>query len=253
MEVNVRVQQRQQQPARAAHDLEDRAVVAGQPLEIPIDLRLRGEWLVGIVELRAERTVSGHSGLLPGQSLRSPPRQRVAMMIVVERTLETFQHVVDLGESGLLQCLARRHRALPAAADEDDGAVHAGYLAHLADEMRIDVPVWAVVPGDVCAPTGRPTNRTSISLRQSMNTACGCRGEKLEVLAGIRCSMHRNLALYPERSIVAAYAEADKLQSVTSHPFRHPNRRSRCNPTAPKSSPPSCPAGFSSSTVRWAR
>ena len=38
---------------------------------------------------------------------------------------------------------------MTAAADQHHGPVHAGDLLHLPDEVRVDVPVRAVVPGDV--------------------------------------------------------------------------------------------------------
>ncbi len=89
------------------------------------------------------------SGLLPRQAFGAPAGDGVAVMVVVERPFEAFEHVEDLGKSRLLQCLAGADRALTAAADEEHRAIHAGDLAHLTDEMRIDVPVGTVVPRDV--------------------------------------------------------------------------------------------------------
>ncbi len=68
---------------------------------------------------------------------------------VVERALEAVQHVVDVGEARLFQRDAGVERAVAAAADQHDRAVHARDLLHLADEMRVDLPVGTVVPGDV--------------------------------------------------------------------------------------------------------
>jgi hypothetical protein len=89
------------------------------------------------------------SGLFPGQAFGAPAGNGVAVVLVVERAFETLEHVVDLGKPGLLQRLAGADRALAAAADEQDRPVHARDLAHLADEVRIDLPVRTVVPSDV--------------------------------------------------------------------------------------------------------
>src|SRR5690606_38956741 len=51
-----------------------------------------------------------------------------------------------------LERLARFERAVAAAADEHDGAlgvVGPGKLLHLADEVRVDLPVGTIVPGDM--------------------------------------------------------------------------------------------------------
>ena len=77
------------------------------------------------------------------------PETRAAVMAVVERPLESVEHVVDVGEAGLLQREAGVERAVAAAADQHDRAIHAGDLLHLADEVRVDFPVGAVVPRDV--------------------------------------------------------------------------------------------------------
>ena len=71
------------------------------------------------------------------------------MMLVVERAFEAVEDVVDLGEAGLLEREPGIDRAMAAAADQHDRPVHARDLLHLADEMRIDFPVGAVVPRDV--------------------------------------------------------------------------------------------------------
>ena len=73
------------------------------------------------------------------------------MVGVVEFAFEAVQDVVDAGEAGGLQRVAGIDRAVARAADDHDGAVMhvAGELPHLADEMRIDVPVGTVVPGDM--------------------------------------------------------------------------------------------------------
>ena len=51
--------------------------------------------------------------------------------------------------SGLLERQAGIHGPVPAAADEHNRPVHARDFLHLADEMRIDFPIGAVVPRDV--------------------------------------------------------------------------------------------------------
>src|SRR5512143_2837642 len=62
----------------------------------------------------------GGSGLFPGQAFLAPASHRSAMVIVVERSFEAVEDVVDVGEARPLQFLARGDRALAAAADEDD-------------------------------------------------------------------------------------------------------------------------------------
>ncbi len=67
-------------------------------------------------------------------------------MLVVEFTLESMQHVVDLGKAGTFQRVAGVERAIAAAADDDDWPVDAGRLFDMGDEMRVDVPVGTVIP-----------------------------------------------------------------------------------------------------------
>ena len=77
------------------------------------------------------------------------------MVLVVEFTFESVNHVINLGEPGALQRLARFERTVAAAADEHDrsrGVIGAGELPYLADEMRIDLPVRAVIPRDMQRP-----------------------------------------------------------------------------------------------------
>src|SRR4051812_15832301 len=86
------------------------------------------------------------SGLLPRQIFHPPARDRVAMMAFVERPFEAVEHVIDLAEACLLERLAGADRALAASADDDHRAIDARNLAHLTDEVRIDLPVGTVVP-----------------------------------------------------------------------------------------------------------
>src|SRR4051812_6952659 len=80
--------------------------------------------------------------LFPGQSLLAPAAERAAVTVLVERPLETFEHVVDLGKPGLLELDARCDGPLSTTTDEHDGPLGAlRQLSHLADEMRIDLPI----------------------------------------------------------------------------------------------------------------
>jgi len=71
------------------------------------------------------------------------------MVVVVEFTFKAVQHVEDLGKPGLFQRTSGIERAVAAAADHHDGPVDAGRFFDVGDKMRVDVPVGAVVPGDV--------------------------------------------------------------------------------------------------------
>ena len=62
-------------------------------------------------------------------------------MAVVEWSFEPLEHVVNVGESGLLELDARGDRPLAAAAYQHDGAVHACDLLHLTDEVWIDAGI----------------------------------------------------------------------------------------------------------------
>src|SRR5487761_1977209 len=100
---------------------------------------------------QGRRSVSS-SGLLPGQPFLAPATDRPAVVTFVQRTLEAVDDVVNLGESGLLEFLARGGRALPAAADQHDRTVHARHFLHLPDEMRVHLPVGRLVPRHVVGP-----------------------------------------------------------------------------------------------------
>lgn len=77
-------------------------------------------------------------------------------MALVERPLEAVEDVVDLLEARFLELEAGGDRALPAATDQHDRSIHARDLLHLTDEVRIDLPVGALVPGDVMGTRGVP-------------------------------------------------------------------------------------------------
>jgi hypothetical protein len=69
-------------------------------------------------------------------------------MVVVEFALEAVEHVVNVAEAVLLQVLAGFLRAISRAADQDHRAMVRGGHANLAEEMRVQIPVDALVPGD---------------------------------------------------------------------------------------------------------
>ena len=98
------------------------------------------------------RATGALSALLPGQAIKAPTGQGVAMMAVVELTLEAMQHVVDLGKAGLLERGSGIQRAIAGAADQHDGArgmVGTGQPLDLTDELRVDLPVRAIIPADM--------------------------------------------------------------------------------------------------------
>src|SRR5687768_17233072 len=87
--------------------------------------------------------------LFPRQAVKSPSGPAPAVVLFVELSLESVQHVVDLGESRSLERMAGIERAVAAAANQHYGAVNARSFSHVSDEIGIDVPVRAIVPGDV--------------------------------------------------------------------------------------------------------
>jgi len=73
-------------------------------------------------------------------------------MIVVELAFESVQHVGDFGKAGLLERLTRLDGAVATPTDEDDRPVRMvrpGDLLHLADEMRVHLPIGASVRLDM--------------------------------------------------------------------------------------------------------
>src|ERR1039458_2984299 len=88
------------------------------------------------------------SALFPGQAVVTPAGNGIALMMIVQFAFKAVQHVIDLGEAGFLQRGARVQRAVAAAADKYQRPVHARRFLHVADEMRIYLPVRPVVPGD---------------------------------------------------------------------------------------------------------
>ena len=69
-------------------------------------------------------------------------------MVVVELALEAIQHVVNVGETVLFQILASFLRAVARPAYQDHRSVMRGGHAHLAEKMRVQIPIDALVPGD---------------------------------------------------------------------------------------------------------
>src|SRR4029453_8428923 len=91
-------------------------------------LELRPKRLRRIRESRSGRL---QLQLLPRQAFFAPTRAHAAVMLFVERPFEAVEHVVDLGEAGLLERESRVDRAVAAAADEDHRPVHARDLLDL--------------------------------------------------------------------------------------------------------------------------
>ena len=99
---------------------------------------------------RAARATPGTAATVaPRAALPCASRPAFPGGALVERALEAVEHVVDVRETGLLQRETGVDRAVAAAADQHDRPVHAGDFLHLPDEMRVDLPVGPVVPGDV--------------------------------------------------------------------------------------------------------
>src|SRR4030095_6905173 len=139
------LQQGNQQASRSRHRFERWTGVLRQARDVPRDLGIGGPRLVGVVEERAKAAVRGHRDsasecnadivpritavasleLFPRQAFLAPAGKRTAMMVLVERALEPFENVVDLGEAGLFERHSSVDRAVSAAAYEHDGTVGA--------------------------------------------------------------------------------------------------------------------------------
>jgi len=121
-----------------------------------------------------ERAVEGartRLHLLPGQPFETPAVLRVAVVGVIQVALEPVQYIVDVGETGTLERLARLDRAVAAATDQDDGPmcmVGPCHLLDLTDEMRVDLPVGPVIPGDVQR-TGRMPDEQVLHLAAAIH------------------------------------------------------------------------------------
>ena len=76
------------------------------------------------------------------------------MVVVIKFAFETMQHVVNLREAGFFQCVPGVQLTVAAAADDNDGPVHTGGFFDVCDEVRVDLPVRTVVPGDMYGPGG---------------------------------------------------------------------------------------------------
>ena len=69
-------------------------------------------------------------------------------MVVVEFAFEAEEHVVHVAETVLFQVLAGFFRTIAGAADQDHRPVVRSGHADLAEEMRIQIPVDALIPGN---------------------------------------------------------------------------------------------------------
>ena len=65
-----------------------------------------------------------------------------------------MQDVVDLGEAVFFEVAPGFDRAPPRAADQHHRPVDRCRLARMAEKIGVDVPVGAVLPGDVDRPLG---------------------------------------------------------------------------------------------------
>lgn len=78
----------------------------------------------------------------------APAVVRVAMMVLIQVALETVQHVINIGEARLFQREPGIHGATARTADQHNGAIEAGRLFYLCNEVRIDFPFGPVYPWD---------------------------------------------------------------------------------------------------------
>jgi len=74
------------------------------------------------------------------------------LMRLVHVALESMQHVVNLGKAVFLEVTPGFDRAPPRAADQHHRPVDRCRLARMAEKIGVDVPVGAVLPGDVDRP-----------------------------------------------------------------------------------------------------
>ncbi len=90
------------------------------------------------------------------------------MMVLVHVALETVQDVIDLGKAMFFQVTPGVDRTPPGAADQHHRAVDRRRPARVAKEIRIDVPVGAVLPGDVDG-TDRMTDEQVFDFRAAVD------------------------------------------------------------------------------------
>lgn len=78
-----------------------------------------------------------------------PPAGALAALVVfVQFALETVQDVIDRAEPGLLKGRAGISRAIATAANQHNRPVDAGGLLDVSDEVGVDLPIRAIVPGN---------------------------------------------------------------------------------------------------------
>jgi len=94
---------------------------------------------------RRRRTASA---LLPRQAVKAPAIVGGALMVVVQLAFEAIQNVVNVGKAVLFQIFAGFFRTVAGAANQNHRPMVRGGHAHLAEEMRVQIPIDAFVPGN---------------------------------------------------------------------------------------------------------
>ena len=125
------------------------------------------------------------------------------MEILVEITLEAFEHVDHLGETSGLQHLTGIHRAPTTAANEQHRPrpVALEHSCHLVGKTRIDFPVRPVLPGDVLG-THRMADIHVLDLGPAIDEDSLGMGEQ-KGMSGKRVKMlHGHIAMFDDANII---------------------------------------------------
>lgn len=125
------------------------------------------------------------------------------MEILVEITLEAFEHIDHLGETSGLQHLTGIHRAPTTTTDEQHRPrpVRLDQTSHLVGKARIDFPVRPVLPCDMLG-THRMTNVHVLDLCPAIDEN-GLRVGLQESMGGKGIKMlHGHIAMFDDANII---------------------------------------------------
>ena len=77
-----------------------------------------------------------------------PAIEHAALVMFVQLAFKAIEYVIHLGETGVFQGMAGFFGTVTAAANQNHRTIMRSGHAHLSDEVRVQGPIDAVVPGN---------------------------------------------------------------------------------------------------------